>query len=105
MPPAVEAWSLNHWTPGEVLLVLLKKKIFFLVVLGLCCCMPAFSSCGSWGLIFSCGAWTSYCGGFSCCRARVLGVQASEAAAPWPSSCSLQAVGLEGFSSCGAWIP
>ena len=29
MLPAVEAWSLNHWTPGEVLLVLLKKKIFF----------------------------------------------------------------------------
>ena len=32
-----------------------------------------FSSCGEWGLLSSCGAQTSHCSGFSCCRARDLG--------------------------------
>ena len=41
-----------------------------------------FSSCSEQGLLSSWGAWASHCGGFSCCRA--------------------QALGLSGFSSCGA---
>ena len=43
-----------------------------------------FSSCGEQGLLSSCGAWASHCGGFSCCRTRALG--------------------LEGLSSCGKWV-
>ena len=31
-----------------------------------------FSSCGEWGLVSSCCAWASDCGGFSCCGAWAL---------------------------------
>ena len=31
----------------------------------------------SGGATLCCGAWVSHCGGFSCCRARALGVRAS----------------------------
>ena len=39
-----------------------------MAVLGLRCRAQAF---------FSCSAWASHCGGFSCCGARALGGQAS----------------------------
>ena len=45
-------------------------------------CTQAFSSCSEWGLLSSCNALASHCGGFSCCRA--------------------QAVGRVGLSSCGS---
>ena len=38
----------------------------FLAVLGLHCCVWAFPSCCEQGLLSSCGAWVSHCGGFSC---------------------------------------
>ena len=57
----------------------------FLAVLGLHCRAQAFSSCGEWGLLSSCGARTSHCGGFSCCGAQALGRAGF-------SSCSLQAL-------------
>ena len=57
--------------------------LFFLAVLGLHCCTRAFSSYSEWRLLSSCGAQVSHCGGFSCCRARVLG--------------------HTGFSSCDTW--
>ena len=41
--------------------------------LGLCCCAGAFSSCSKWGLLSSCNAKASHCGGFSCCGAQALG--------------------------------
>ena len=44
----------------------------FLTVLGLCCCSKAFSDCGEQGLLSSCSAWVSHCGGFSCCRTWAL---------------------------------
>ena len=44
-----------------------------LAVLGLHYCVWAFSSCGRWGLVSSCGLWTSRCSGFSCCGTRALG--------------------------------
>ena len=76
LPPAVEAWSLNHWTSEEVpelkllcsLLWVIQNSVFgeepladiclffffkdlliflFLAMLGLCCCIWAFSSCGA----------------------------------------------------------
>ena len=47
-----------------------------LTALGLCCCVQALSSCGP---------WASHCGGFSRCGA--------------------QALGLEGFRSCGLVAP
>ena len=38
----------------------------FLPVLDLCCYTRAFSSCGEWGLLSSCGVQASHCGNFSC---------------------------------------
>ena len=43
-----------------------------LAVLGLHSCV-AFSNYRRWGLLSSCCVGASYCGGFSCCRARALG--------------------------------
>ena len=54
-----------------------------LAMLGLCCCTWAFSICGKWGPLSSCGVQASYCHGFSCCKART--------------------VGQAGFSSCDTW--
>ena len=49
----------------------------FLATLGLHCCMWAFTSCGGWELLCSCGAQVSHCRaralectGFSCCSSR-----------------------------------
>ena len=44
----------------------------FLVVLGLHWCTWPFSSCGEWGHLSNCGAWTSHCGGFYSSRAWAL---------------------------------
>ena len=49
--------------------------LFFVVVVvapDLHCCAWAFSSCGEQGLLSSCGAQASHCGGFSCCRVQAL---------------------------------
>ena len=40
--------------------------LFFLVALDLRCCVPALSSCSELGLLSSCGAQASHCGGLSC---------------------------------------
>ena len=52
-----------------------------------------FSSCIKWRLLSSCGAWTSRCGNFSCCRAWALGHLVF-------SSCGSQAL-KHRLSSCG----
>ena len=52
-----------------------------MAALGLCCYAWAFSSCSERGLLFHCSAWAPQCGGFSCYRARALGVRASVVAA------------------------
>ena len=51
------------------------------------------------GLLSSCGAQASHCGGFSCCRAQALDAWASVVAACGLSRCDLLAVGHMGFSS------
>ena len=55
-----------------------------MAAVGLPCCSWAFSSCGEWGLISSCGP-------------QALGVRASVAAACWLSSFGLLALGLAGL--------
>ena len=50
-----------------------------------------FSSCGEWGLLSSCCARASHCGGFSCGGAGTLGAEASVAAAHRLSSCGTRA--------------
>ena len=54
-----------------------------------------FSSSSEQGLLSSCAAWASHCGGFSCCRA-----QASVAAGHELNSCSSQAL-KQRLGSCG----
>ena len=49
------------------------KKKFIFGCLGLFCFAWA-SSCNEWGLLSSCGARASHCGGFSGCGAPVLGL-------------------------------
>ena len=51
--------------------------LLFLAALGLRCCTRDFSSCHERGSTLHCGARSSHCGGFSCCRAWALGAQAS----------------------------
>ena len=50
-------------------------------MLGLYCCAPAFSGSSEQRVILLCRAQAPHCGGFSCCRARVLGTRASVVAA------------------------
>ena len=54
------------------------------------------------GATLRCGAQASHCGGFSCCRARALGVQASVVVACGLNSCGLRALERM-LSSCGPW--
>ena len=52
-------------------IVLCLSIFLFLAALGLQCCLRAFSSYGDQGLLSSCGARASHCGGFSCCGAQL----------------------------------
>ena len=63
----------------------------FLAALGRRCCRGLFSGCGEWGLLSSCGAQASHCGGFSCCTAQAVGTWASVVAAQGLSSCGTRA--------------
>ena len=53
------------------------------------------------GATLHCGAWASPCGGFSCGRARALGVWASVVVARGLSSCGSWAL-EHSLNSCGA---
>ena len=63
-------------------------------MLGLRCYKRASFSCSKWGLLSSCGRRASRCTGFSCCRAQVLGIQAS----------AVVAHGLSGSGACGIFL-
>ena len=71
-----------------------------MAVLGLCCCAWAFSSCGERATL-RCGARASHCSGFSCCRARALGVWALVVVAHGLSSCGSRALECR-LNGCGA---
>ena len=70
----------------------LKFKFYFFIFgcAGSSLLHRLFSSSGEWGLLSSCGALASHCGGFSCCRAWTLGHSGS-------------VVVVHGLSSCGKW--
>ena len=53
--------------------------------------MRALSSCSKHGVLSSCGARPSHCGGFSYCRAQALGTWASTLAVHGLSSCGTRA--------------
>ena len=54
------------------------------------------------GATLHCSVQASHCGGFSCCRARALGVRASVVTARGLKSCGLQALEHR-LSSSGTW--
>ena len=72
-----------------------------MAALGLHCCPWAFAGCSEWGATRHCGAQPPHCSGFSCCRARALGLRAAVVAALRLSSCGSRAQST-GLSSCGA---
>ena len=86
-PLALGAWSLRHWTTMVFPSLLFLKNNFiylFLTVWGSSFLRGLFSSCREQGILSICVAQVSHCGGgFSWCRAWVLGHL--------------------GFSSCGTW--
>ena len=63
--------------------VLIVIIYIFLALLGLHSCVGFSLVVAERGLLHSCDAWVSHCGGFSCCR--------------------VQALGYTGFSSFGSW--
>ena len=85
-----------------LMLIQIKLLIYiFLAALGLSCCTQAFSSCEEQGLLSSCGAQVSHCGGFSCCRTRTLGIWASVVAVHWLSCSAACGILLEkGLNLC-----
>ena len=70
---------------ARFLMTVKKKKIDLFVVLSywVCDAAQAFSGCGGWELLFSCGAWVSHCGGFSCCGALSLGCLGFRSCSTW----------------------
>ena len=50
----------------------MNQLVYFWLCWVFCCCAKASSSCAESGLLSSCRARASHCGGFSCCRAQVL---------------------------------
>ena len=69
---------LRMWTAvGFTYYSFIRFKKLFTVALGIHCCTQAFSSSSEWWLLSSCSVWASHCGGFSCCKAQVLGTWAS----------------------------
>ena len=82
------------------------RVVYFLFIyLRLCWLFTAarglFSSCGDRGLLSSCSAHASHCGGFPRCRAWALGAGVSVASVCGLSSCSMWAPECV-ISSCGA---
>ena len=61
----------------------------------------AFSGCGEWGLLFSCGTQVSHCSDFSCCRAQALR-HMSFSRGVWVNNCGSWALEHR-LSSCGVW--
>ena len=91
---------------GNCLLSFLKIMLFiYWIYFWLCCVFIAawtFSSCGKWGLLFSCCVQASPCSGFSCCRVWALGHVDFSGCSMWAQRMQLQ--GLEHrLSSCDAW--
>ena len=69
-----------------------------------------YSSCGGWGLLFSCRARAPHCTGFFCSGARAQGIRASVVAAhglrspgSWALEHRLTGYGTRAYSLLGKW--
>ena len=90
---------------GQVGRRFLKKTFFFKFIFGWAgpsLLWGFFSGCREWGLLSSCGARASHCGGPSCCRARALGCAGFIGAGRELSSCGSRALEHR-LNSYGAW--
>ena len=99
VPPAVETWSLNHWTAREVP----EMALFFFFWLHwvfVAAHGPSLVA-ASRGYYLVVVRGLLICGGFSCCGARDLGMRASVVVARGLSSCDSRALERR-LSSCGA---
>ena len=78
---------LGPWGKVEIAFFFKTLMNWFLAALGLHCCVWAFSSCGEWGLLISCGTQAFHCCGLSCFRVRALGRKGSVVVAHRLSCC------------------
>ena len=84
-----ESQYLQTWLPHKDLFAHFYNFFFIIINLFIFGCVGSSLLCA--GATLRCSARASHCSGFSCCRARALGMRASVVAAPGLSSCSLQA--------------
>ena len=91
--------SLTYQLFSSMLFIFKISCLFFWAAPDLCCCAPAFSSCGQQGLFSNCSALASVVVASLVGQHGLQGVQAS-VVVQGLSSCSLQAV-ERGLSSCG----
>ena len=71
--------GLHNYTGGWLFVVYL---LFYFWLCWVPLAVQAFSGCGNRGLLSSCSVGASHCGGFSCCGAWTLGIQASVVMTP-----------------------
>ena len=75
-------WKKESQIENSRLWIICFLKLLIFVCAGSSLLCALFSSWGELGLLFTCGARASHCGGFSCCRARALGHVSSVVLAP-----------------------
>ena len=93
----------SHYLYLSLLLLLVivssspQQQFFFLGCFGSSLLRTGFLQLRRVGATLCCSARASHCGGFSCCRARALGVRASVVVAHRLSSCGARAQLLHGM--------
>ena len=102
LPHSRPSSHIGHWVslPDQAKIVS-TSGLFFLVCIGSLLLCAGFLYLQRAGATLHCSARASHCGGFSCCRARARGVQASVVVAHGLSSHGTWALEHR-FSSCGA---
>ena len=70
----LQCYTSRHITVFELFILFFKSISFFIDCPG-SFCVPTFFSCSEQGLLSSCDAWASHCGGSSCWGARTVGPQ------------------------------
>ena len=96
--PFTTPWTVTHTAPCP-----LTTVFSFFGCAGFLLLPGLFSSCGKWGLLFSCSAQASHCSGFSCCGAWALRARASVSVAPrlWSTGSVVVAHRLSCSKVCG----
>ena len=72
LPIAFPTHMITSYDQKGIIKSLAYRSYLFFLAAQVFIAAQAFSSCSEQGLLFSCGAWASHCGGFSHCRAQAL---------------------------------